>query len=149
MKKLFISFFAAICLVCMAGSCGSGGSRQASSDNSSEYQDNSSNDAESTAEGDAPETESSSGTTFSNAQDVYAYLSGKRFEGDGGEIEVRPDAIYMNGQAFTGAVEVESIDGSQATVQAVNPSANNIIVLQVDANSGTLTDNSGAEYSLQ
>lgn len=149
MKKIFFSVFAAVCLVFMISSCGSGERRQSSSDDSSEYSENGSTDGEDTEDGDASEAESSDGTTFNNAQDVYAYLSGKTFESDGYTIQVRPDAIYMNGQAFTGAVEVEGFNGSQATVRAVNPSSNDIIELQVDADSGTLTDNSGEEYTLQ
>jgi len=86
---------------------------------------------------------------FHTAQDVMAYLIGKRFYSGDYYIEVNTDGIYMNGQCMSLAPMVTDFYESTAFIMANTPT-NGRFRFSVDANNGTVTDeNSGDVYYLK
>ena len=86
---------------------------------------------------------------FHTAQDVMAYLIGKRFYSGDYYIEVNTDGIYMNGQCMSLAPTITDFYESTAFIMANTPT-NGRFRFSVDANNGTITDeNSGDVYYLK
>lgn len=86
---------------------------------------------------------------FHTAQDVMAYLIGKRFYSEDYYIEVNTDGIYMNGQCMSLAPMITDLYESTAFIMANTPT-NGRFRFSVDANNGTITDKtSGDVYSLR
>lgn len=142
MRKIKFFFVALCCMALCLSSCFSCGGNSESSEESTESV--SSEDSES----DNSEQEEQTTVEFNSETDLFAYLSGKTFVCDGTELSIRPDGIYLNGNQITGAVEVVSMSGSTANIQAVSPQTNAIEQITVDAAAGTLTDH-GDVYTLK
>jgi len=137
--------FAALCCIAMSlsldscFSCGGSSVNDEEGTESVSYDDSESEDSE---------QEKRTSVEFNSATDLFAYLSGKTFVCEGTELTIRPDGIYLNGNQITGAVEVVSMSGSTASIQAISPQTNAVEQITIDATAGTLTDH-GDVYTLR
>jgi hypothetical protein len=63
--------------------------------------------------------------TFRTAWDVAGFLSGHTFRDDNGHrLVIKPNSVYLNGRALTGAVNVEDFSIDEATLKAHSPFSN-------------------------
>lgn len=88
-------------------------------------------------------------TIFNSAFDVIAYTSSNRFRDpyDGSVVVIREEALYVDGQALTGAPEVLNFRGSIATIRVHSPYlGGGALTIFVDAYRGTITDGAGDVY---
>jgi hypothetical protein len=63
--------------------------------------------------------------TFRSAWDVAGFLSGHTFRDENGHrLVIKPNSLYLNGRALTGAVNVEDFSSDEATLKAHSPFSN-------------------------
>lgn len=63
--------------------------------------------------------------TFRTGWDVAGFLSGHTFRDDNGHrLVIKPNSVYLNGRALTGAVNVEDFSINEATLKAHSPFSN-------------------------
>lgn len=84
----------------------------------------------------------SGSSSFNSPSSVLSYLSGRTFYNNGDALRISSNAIYVNGNAVTGAPRVQSFNGTRATIVANSPySGGSAIYLYVDASNNTVTQN--------
>ncbi|MCM1293315.1 MAG: WG repeat-containing protein [Bacteroides sp.] len=90
----------------------------------------------------------SSSSNFVTEADVWAYLSGRTFKGNGTSFRLCPQYLELGGSPATGAVRVSNIRGSTATLTASSPYlGGQTFRMYLNASNGTITSDGLTYYS--
>ena len=93
---------------------------------------------------------SSSYTSFRIPTDVFSYLSGKTFYGDGVSLRINYDAVYLGGNAVSGAPIVSNITPNTAVISFNSPYAGGQkFSLYLNASNGTISSSTGEKFYLR
>lgn len=93
---------------------------------------------------------SSSYTSFRIPTDVFSYLSGKTFYGDGVSLRINYDAVYLGGNSVSGAPIVSNITTNTAVISFNSPYAGGQkFILYLNASNGTISSSTGEKFYLR